>query len=120
MKSPLLLPVAALLGSVLVPDSAVRAQGGMSAEPAPAATAPDLTGLAGRNLGPMRGGRTIAVAGSPSRPLEYYLGATGGELGKATDRCLLRAPVTEPPISSSPAGAVALARSQPDPWLKTL
>ena len=92
----------------------------MSAAPAPAATAPDLTGLAGRNLGPMRGGRSIAVAGSPSRPLEYYLGATGGELGKATDRCLLRAPVTEPPISSSQAGAVALARSQPDPWLKTL
>jgi photosystem II stability/assembly factor-like uncharacterized protein len=114
MKSPLLLTVAALLGSVLVPDSAVRAQGGMSAAPAPAATAPDLTGLAWRNLGPMRGGRSIAVAGSPSRPLEYYFGATGGGLWKTTDGGMHWAPVTDGQIGSSSVGAVAIAPSQPD------
>jgi hypothetical protein len=42
-------------------------------------------GMAWRNLGPNRGGRSIAVAGSTSRPMEYYFGATGGGLWKTTD-----------------------------------
>ena len=33
-----------------------------------------------RNIGPNRGGRSIASAGSAARPLEYYFGATGGGL----------------------------------------
>jgi hypothetical protein len=38
-----------------------------------------------QNVGPDRGGRSIAVAGSNARPLEYYFGATGGGLWKTTD-----------------------------------
>src|ERR1035437_4347353 len=39
-----------------------------------------------RSVGPQRGGRSIAVAGSVQRPLEYYFGATGGGLWKSTRR----------------------------------
>src|ERR1035438_9818469 len=38
-----------------------------------------------RNIGPQRGGRSIASAGSAQRPNEYYFGATGGGLWKTTD-----------------------------------
>ena len=67
-----------------------------------------------RNIGPNRGGRSIAVAGSPSRPLEYYFGATGGGLWKTTDGGVSWRPVTDGQIDSSSVGAVAVAPSNPD------
>ncbi len=41
-----------------------------------------------RNIGPNRGGRSLSSMGSPSRPNEYYFGATGGGLWKTTDGSL--------------------------------
>ena len=38
-----------------------------------------------RNVGPIRGGRSISAVGSVARPLEYYFGAAGGGLWKTTD-----------------------------------
>src|SRR5437868_2149245 len=38
-----------------------------------------------RNIGPDRGGRSIAVSGVKGRPKEAYFGATGGGLYKSTD-----------------------------------
>ena len=67
-----------------------------------------------RNIGPERGGRSLAVTGSPGRPLEYYFGATGGGLWKTTDGGLSWAPVTDGQISSSSVGAVAVAETNPD------
>ena len=48
-----------------------------------------------RSIGPQRGGRSIAVAGSAARPNEYYFGATGGGLWKTTDGGDTWAPVTD-------------------------
>ena len=70
--------------------------------------------LSWRNIGPNRGGRSIAVAGSAARPLEYYFGATGGGLWKTTDGGNEWAPVTDGQIQSSSVGAVAVAPSRPD------
>src|SRR5438094_10105382 len=39
-----------------------------------------FSSLRWRNLGPDRGGRSIASAGVVKRPLEYYFGAVGGGL----------------------------------------
>jgi photosystem II stability/assembly factor-like uncharacterized protein len=71
-------------------------------------------GLSWRNIGPVRGGRSIAVAGSASRPLEYYFGATGGGLWKTTDGGTTWRPVTDGQITSSSVGAVAVCESNPD------
>src|ERR1051325_8570800 len=38
-----------------------------------------------REIGPFRGGRSVAVAGSAKRPYEYYFGTTGGGVFKTTD-----------------------------------
>lgn len=67
-----------------------------------------------RNIGPQRGGRSLAATGVPGRPNEYYFGATGGGLWKTTDGGQEWAPVTDGKISSSSIGAVAVAASNPD------
>ena len=67
-----------------------------------------------RALGPNRGGRSQAAAGSVKRPLEYYFGATGGGLWKTGNGGVTWAPVTDGQIRSSSVGAVAVAESNPD------
>jgi photosystem II stability/assembly factor-like uncharacterized protein len=71
-------------------------------------------GLAWRNLGPNRGGRSIAVSGSTARPLEYYFGATGGGLWKTTDGGTTWQPVTDGQLGSASVGAVEVCQSNPD------
>ena len=61
-----------------------------------------------RNVGPARGGRSIAAAGSTLRPFEYYMGTTGGGLWKTTDGGLTWDPVTDGTIGSASIGAVAV------------
>ncbi len=67
-----------------------------------------------RNIGPNRGGRSIACAGSSSRPLEYYFGAVGGGLWKTVDGGTTWKPVTDGQLTSSSVGAVAVSESNPD------
>jgi photosystem II stability/assembly factor-like uncharacterized protein len=71
-------------------------------------------GLEWRNIGPNRGGRSLGCAGSPSRPDEYYFGATGGGLWKTSDGGNEWKPVTDGQVTSSSVGAVAVAETQPD------
>ena len=71
-------------------------------------------GMEWRTIGPNRGGRSITAAGSASRPLEYYFGATGGGLWKTTDGGVTWRAVTDGQIHSSSVGAVAVAESNPD------
>jgi photosystem II stability/assembly factor-like uncharacterized protein len=75
----------------------------------------DLYGaLEWTNVGPERGGRSIAVAGSDSRPLEYYFGATGGGLWKTTDAGQTWNPVTDHKIDVASVGAVQVCEADPD------
>jgi photosystem II stability/assembly factor-like uncharacterized protein len=67
-----------------------------------------------RNIGPNRGGRSIAVAGSSARPLEYYFGATGGGLWKTTDGGTTWRPAADDFLKTSSVGAVAVSDSNPD------
>ena len=71
-------------------------------------------GMEWRNIGPKRGGRSLGCAGSPSRPYEYYFGATGGGLWKTTDGGNEWKPVTDGKVTSSSVGAVAVAETNPD------
>jgi photosystem II stability/assembly factor-like uncharacterized protein len=89
--------------------------------PAPPSTQPTsssgvsvLSTLKWRNIGPARGGRSITVAGSVTRPQEYLFGATGGGLWKTTDGGLTWAAVGDGQFKTSSVGAVAVAPSNPD------
>ncbi len=67
-----------------------------------------------RNLGPGRGGRSIAASGVVGRRHEAYFGATGGGLWKTSDSGQTWAPVTDGQINSASVGAVAVSESNPD------
>ncbi|HEX9165735.1 MAG TPA: glycosyl hydrolase, partial [Gemmatimonadales bacterium] len=69
--------------------------------------------LSWRSLGPLRGGRSVAAAGSVSRPNEYYMGTTGGGVFKTTDGGDNWAPVTDRYFGGT-IGAIAIAESNPD------
>lgn len=99
--------VAVLLSLLLSGPSFVPARG-QDAPPAP--TGPQVW----RNLGPARGGRSLAVGGSTKRPNEYYFGAVGGGVWKTSDGGTVWKPVTDGKIKSSSVGALAVAPSNPD------
>ena len=73
-----------------------------------------FAGLRWRSIGPSRGGRSQASAGSVARPLEYYFGATGGGVWKTTDGGVTWRPVSDKTFKSSSVGAIAIAPSNPD------
>jgi photosystem II stability/assembly factor-like uncharacterized protein len=66
------------------------------------------------NIGPARGGRSTAVAGSAARPFEYYFGAAGGGLWKTSDAGTTWRPVTDHQIGSASVGAVQVCEANPD------
>ncbi|HKN56183.1 MAG TPA: hypothetical protein VJX66_27080, partial [Amycolatopsis sp.] len=70
--------------------------------------------LSWRNIGPLQGGRSIAVSGSVARPNEYYFGATGGGVWKTTDGGNTWNPVSDGFLSSSSVGAIAVCPANPD------
>src|SRR3954466_12353945 len=67
-----------------------------------------------RNIGPDRGGRSIAVSGVRGRPKEAYFGAVGGGLWKTTDGGENWLPVTDGQLTSASVGAVAVSETNPD------
>jgi photosystem II stability/assembly factor-like uncharacterized protein len=77
----------------------------------PAAGAVD--DLAWRLVGPMRGGRTRAVAGVPSQPQTFYVGAVNGGVWKSTDSGRTWQPIFDGQPTQS-IGAIAVAPSDPD------
>lgn len=81
-----------------------------------AAQAPDTAAfstLAWRNIGPLRGGRSVAAAGSAARPNEYYMGTTGGGVFKTVDGGETWVPVSDRFFGGT-IGAIAVSESHPD------
>ncbi len=72
-----------------------------------------FAGMRWREIGPYRGGRSVAVAGSASRVNEYYMGTTGGGVFKTTDGGLSWQPVTDKYFGGT-VGAIEVSNSNPD------
>ena len=111
----LLIAAIALTAFTVDPSSEQATQGQSAVTRPPDGVDPALfAGLRWRSIGPDRGGRSIAVGGSASRPHEYYFGATGGGVWKTTDGGITWRPVGDTAFKTSSVGAVAVAESNPD------
>ncbi len=64
-----------------------------------------------RCIGPFRGGRVVAVAGSPDDTNTYYFGAVAGGVWKTTDAGIYWHPVSDGFFTTSSVGALAVAPS---------
>ncbi len=68
-------------------------------------------GLKWRNIGPFRGGRSIAVAGVPGEPMIYYAGTVGGGVWKTIDGGSTWDCISDSVFHSSSVGAITVAAS---------
>ena len=66
-----------------------------------------------REIGPLRGGRTRAVAGVPSQPNVFYIGAVNGGVWKTNDYGRTWNPIFDQEPTGS-IGAIAVAPSDPN------
>jgi photosystem II stability/assembly factor-like uncharacterized protein len=67
-----------------------------------------------RNIGPFRGGRSVAVAGVVTDPLTYYFGGVGSGVWKTTDAGLSWSNVSDSTFGTSSVGAITVADSDPN------
>ncbi len=67
-----------------------------------------------RNIGPFRGGRSVAVTGVTNDPLTYYFGSVGGGVWKTTDAGLNWKNVSDGFFNSGSIGAIAVAQNDPN------
>ena len=73
-----------------------------------------LAGLHWRDVGPMRGGRTYAVAGHASQPDTFYSGSVGGGVWKTENSGRTWYPISDEGIPIGSIGAIAVAPSNPN------
>ena len=104
--------LAAVSAAVLVSAStpSLRAQG----PAASAAVDPSLyQALHWRDIGPYRGGRSVAVTGVPGQPYTFYFGASAGGVWKTTDAGQTWNSLTDKEKFDT-IGAIAVAPSNPN------
>ena len=100
----------ALAGAVLL-AAAIFAQPRNPAGQYPASL---LAGLRWRDVGPMRGGRTFAVAGHADQPDTFYFGSVGGGVWKTENSGRTWYPISDTGIPIGSIGAIAVAPSNPN------
>lgn len=72
-----------------------------------------FAGMHWREVGPYRGGRSVAVAGSAARPNEYWMGTAGGGVFKTTDGGQSWQPMSDKYFGGT-VGSVQVSASNPD------
>jgi len=75
---------------------------------------PALRALHWRLVGPYRGGRTVAVAGDPAKPLVFYFGAVDGGVWKTANGGQTWRNITDGRSDIASVGALAVAPSDPN------
>ncbi|TYP93715.1 Sortilin [Fodinibius salinus] len=67
-----------------------------------------------RNIGPFRGGRSVAVSGHPDQPDTYYAGFTGGGVYKTSDGGKNWVNISDGFFKTGSVGAITVAPSDPN------
>ncbi|MUP44668.1 glycosyl hydrolase [Gramella sp. BOM4] len=67
-----------------------------------------------RNIGPFRGGRSVAVSGVVGRPGTYYMGSTGGGVWKTTNDGQSWSNISDGFFNTGTIGAIGVSESDPN------
>lgn len=84
------------------------------ATPSNAFNADFFKGLKWRNIGPFRGGRSVACSGVRQNPLVYYMGSTGGGVWKTEDAGISWKNISDGQFKTGSVGAIGVAESDPN------
>ena len=104
-----------LVPTVAVSQAAAPAKASSTAEAQKEKTLSDrFEGLEFRNIGPFRGGRSIAVSGVRHQPYVFYFGGTGGGVWKTTDGGSNWEVVSDKDLKTGSVGAIAVSESDPN------
>ncbi len=71
-------------------------------------------GLKWRNIGPFRGGRSVASSGVVGQPMTYYNGTVGGGIWKTTDDGLNWKNISDGFLKTGTVGSIAVSESNPN------
>lgn len=75
---------------------------------------PSFNNLKWRNIGPFRGGRSVASSGVVGQAMTYYMGSTGGGVWKTTDDGISWKNVSDGFFKTGSVGAIAVSESNPN------
>ena len=67
-----------------------------------------------RNIGPFRGGRSVASTGVVGQPHTFYMGSTGGGVWKTTDDGITWNNISDGFFKTGTVGAIAVSESDPN------
>jgi len=112
MKKMYYLLMAACL--LVSPVSAQKSKTKAVSPPTPAFDAKNYSGLKWRNIGPFRGGRANAIAGDPNNASVYYVGYTGGGIGKTDDGGITWKNISDGFFKVGSIGEIAICDSDPN------
>jgi len=73
-----------------------------------------FSSLKWRNIGPFRGGRSVASTGVVGQPGTYYMGSTGGGVWKTMDNGLTWKNISDGFFKTGTVGAIAVSESDPN------
>lgn len=104
-----------LISLLLIPIQ-LEAQRKRNRTTTPAVILHDSTfhGLKWRNIGPFRGGRSVASSGVVGQPMTYYMGSTGGGVWKTTDDGIHWKNISDGFFKTGTVGAIAVSESNPN------
>lgn len=71
-------------------------------------------GLQWRNIGPFRGGRSVASSGVVGQPMTYYMGTVGGGIWKTVDDGITWNNISDGFLKTATVGAVTVSESNPN------
>ncbi|MFK7814247.1 MAG: glycosyl hydrolase [Maribacter sp.] len=105
-----------LLVALLILPIAMQSQRRKKKSTEPVITVQDsmFHGLKWRNIGPHRGGRSVASSGVVGEPMTYYMGTVGGGIYKTVDDGITWKNISDGFLKTGTVGSIAVSESNPN------